>query len=349
MTITVGLDVGGAHLKVARFENSALADVQHFACPLWQGLENLGHSLNAAVPLLAGAQQVAITMTGELSDLFDSRKTGVKVLADSLSAAFGQRARFFLGRRGFCDAETAKAHPDDTGSMNFLATAEAVGRRRKTALLIDLGSTTVDLIAVRGGVPEALGMCDAERQTTGELVYTGLTRTAVMGVVNSVPFQGRWVGLAREYLATMADVRRVLGDDLTDIDLHATADGRGKSAEESLARLARMLGLESDSGKPEEWRVAAAYIREVQLRSIIDGASLVLSARSIPTAAPVVAAGVGNQEVIEISRRLGRQCESFGEIIGADGLLETAATHHAPAVAVGLLILETEKTPERVG
>ncbi|MFA9473649.1 MAG: hydantoinase/oxoprolinase family protein [Filomicrobium sp.] len=347
MTITVGLDVGGAHLKVARFENDALVDVRQFACPLWQGLENLGLALNGAVPLLAGAEQVAITMTGELSDLFDSRKKGVEVLADSLTAGFGQKARFFLGRRGFCDAETAKAHPDDTGSMNFLATAEAVGRRLGTALLIDFGSTTVDLIVVRGGVPETLGLSDAERQTTGELVYTGLTRTAVMGVVTSVPFQGRWVGLAREYLATMADVRRVLGHGLEGIDVHATADGRGKSAEESLARLARLFGREINSGTPAAWRVSAAYIREVQLRSIVDGACLVLSARPLPDGAPVVAAGIGAREATEVSGRLGRTCESFGQIIGLDGHLMTAATHHATAVAVGLLLQEAEKTPAR--
>ena len=347
MTITVGLDVGGAHLKVARFEDNALVDVRQFACPLWKGLENLGRSLNEAVPLLAGAQHVAITMTGELSDLFESRKTGVEVLADSLTAAFGQKAQFFLGRRGFCDAATAKAHPDDTGSMNFLATAEAVGRRRKTALLIDFGSTTVDLITVRGGVPEAFGISDAERQTTGELVYTGLTRTAVMGVVTSVPFQGRWVGLAREYLATMADVRRVLGEDLEDVDLQATADGRGKSQEESLARLARMLGRESDYGTAAAWRVTAGYIREAQLRSIVDGASLILSARPLPDGAPVVAAGIGEREVVEVAGRLGRDCESFGQILDLEGALATAATHHAPAVAVGLLLQEAERTSAR--
>jgi (4-(4-[2-(gamma-L-glutamylamino)ethyl]phenoxymethyl)furan-2-yl)methanamine synthase len=347
MTITVGLDVGGAHLKVARFENDALVDVRQFACPLWKGLENLGLALNGAVPLLAGAEQVAITMTGELSDLFDSRKEGVEVLADSLTAGFGPKARFFLGRRGFCDAETAKAHPDDTGSMNFLATAEAVGRLRETALLIDFGSTTVDIIAVRRGIPETLGLSDAERQTTGELVYTGLTRTAVMGVVRSVPFQGRWVGLAREYLATMADVRRVLGDDLDGIDVHATADGRGKSVEESLVRLARLFGRESMSGTPAAWRVCASYIREAQLRSIVDGAYLVLSARPLPDGAPVVSAGIGEREVAEVSGRLGRDCESFGQIIGLDGALMTAATHHAPAVAVGLLLQEADKTPMR--
>ena len=347
MTITVGLDVGGAHLKVARFDDDALVDVRQFACPLWQGLENLGLALNGAVPLLAGAEQVAITMTGELSDLFESRKKGVEVLVDSLTSGFGQKARFFLGRRGFCDAETAKAHPDDTGSMNFLATAEAVGRLRETALLIDFGSTTADVVAVRRGVPETLGMSDAERQTTGELIYTGLTRTAVMGVVTSVPFQGRWVGLAREYLATMADVRRVLGDDLEGIDVHATADGRGKSTEESMVRLARLFGRESVSGTPAAWRVSAAYIREAQLRSIVDGACLVLSSRPLPQEAPVVAAGIGEREVSEVSGRLGRGCESFGQVIGLEGALMSAATHHAPAVAIGLLLQEAWKTSMR--
>ena len=349
MTITVGLDVGGAHLKVARFENDALVDVRQFACPLWKGLDNLGLALNGAVPLLAGAEQVAVTMTGELSDLFESRQKGVKVLADSLTGGFGHKARFFIGQRGFGDAHTAKTYPDDTGSMNFLASAQAVGRRRNTALFIDFGSTTVDIIAVRSGVPETLGLSDAERQATGELVYTGLTRTAVMGVTATAPLHGKWVGLAREHLATMADVRRVLGDDLEGIDVHATADGRDKSLEASFVRLARLFGSDSDAATPAAWRVSAAYIREAQLGSVVDGACLVLSSRSLPDSSPVVTAGIGAHEAAEVSRRLGRTCESFGQILGLEGELMMSATHHAPAVAVGLLLLEAEKTPMGLG
>lgn len=339
MSITVGLDVGGAHLKVARLEDGVLVDVRQFASPLWQGFDRLGVALGSAVPLLGGAGMVAITMTGELSDLFENRALGVTRLSEFLHQAFGAKARFYMGK-GFGTAEEAKANPDAAGSMNFLATSEAVGARLDEALFIDFGSTTVDIIAIAEGVPQVRGFSDAYRQTTGELVYTGLTRTAVMGVAQSAPLRGRVVGLAREYLATMADVRRILGWDLEGIDLHKTADGRGKSLEESRARLARMFGCDASQVTPAEWRTAAAYLREAQLSCVLEGAYQVLSATPIAEDAPVIAAGIGAGEVQEISRRLRRPCATFGEFMGLNGALADAATHHAPAVAVARLLAD---------
>lgn len=338
MTITAGLDVGGAHLKVALAEDGRTRAVRQIACPLWQGLDKLDKALAEARPLLARAERFAVTMTGELSDLFPDRETGVATLVARLAQELGDGARFWMGARGFGGADAARLHHRDVGSTNFLATATLVGRRLADALLIDFGSTTADIIPVAGGVPRPRGLTDAERQATGELVYTGLTRTAVMGVASEAPFRGAWVGLAREYLATMADVRRILGDDLADIDQHATADGKGKSVAESVARLARMLGRDGADGSADEWRAVALHLCEAQLRSIQDGAALVLSAAGLPPEAPVVAAGIGAGDVAEIARRLGRAATRFGGLVGADGEVEAWATAAAPAVAVAHLL-----------
>lgn len=338
MSITVGLDVGGAHLKVARLENGVLVDVRQFASPLWQGFDRLGVALGAAMPLLGGANQVAITMTGELSDVFENRPLGVRRLCDFLEQGFGSKAHFYLGSGVFGSAEDAKANPDTTGSMNFLASAEMLGQRLDEALLVDFGSTTVDIIAIAGGAPRVRGFNDADRQASGELVYTGLTRTAVMGVAQRAPLAGRFVGLAREYLATMADVRRILEWDLDELDLHKTADGRGKSVPESRARLARMFGCDEADATQAQWRTAAAYLREAQLCAILDGAYQVTSVSAIAEDAPIIAAGIGAAEVAEISRRLRRPCRTFGEFLGLDGTLADAATQHTPAVAVAYLV-----------
>jgi probable H4MPT-linked C1 transfer pathway protein len=339
MTITAGLDVGGAHLKVALVEDGRPIAVRQFACPLWQGLDKLDAALTEAAPLLAKAQRFAVTMTGELSDLFPDRETGVRTLVALLSSKLGDNVRFWLGQRdAFGDANEAVRHHRDVGSTNFLATAAVIGRKYDEALLIDFGSTTADIVPVRGGKPVPRGLTDAERQTTGELVYTGFTRTAVMGVATRAPFKGQWVSLAREYLATMADVRRVLGEPyLADFDLHATADGKGKSEDESVTRLARMLGRDSADGTFDEWRVAAAFIREEQLRSIHDGAMQVLSHVPLAADALVVAAGIGATDAVAVGLRLGRQCVAFGDVAGADETCRVWATACAPAVAVAQL------------
>jgi len=340
MTVTAGLDVGGAHLKIALVEDGRPVDVRQIACPLWQGLDTLDAALAEARPLLSKARRFAVTMTGELSDLFPDRATGVETLVARLSSELGDGARFWMGARGFGSASEARQHPRDAGSTNFLATATLIGREIPDALLIDFGSTTADIIPVRAGAPCPRGLTDAERQVTGELIYTGFTRTAVMGVTTRAPFDGEWVGLAREYLATMADVRRVLGVErtLADFDLHATADGKGKSESESLTRLARMLGRDRADGTLEQWRVPAAYIREEQLRSLSDGVLQVLSHANLHAGAVVVVAGIGATDAAVVALRLGRTCVAFGDLARATEACSVWATACAPAVAVAHLI-----------
>jgi (4-(4-[2-(gamma-L-glutamylamino)ethyl]phenoxymethyl)furan-2-yl)methanamine synthase len=338
MSIRAGLDVGGAHLKVALVEKGRTIAAQQFRCRLWMGVEKLDTALRKAAPLLSRAEEIAVTMTGELSDVFPDRITGVGTIVTRMVDAFGPRVRFWIGPRGFGTADEARAHPRDVGSTNFLATAELASRSHSDALLIDFGSTTTDIIPVHNDAVAVTGLTDAVRQTTGELVYTGYTRTAVMGVATRAPFKGEWVSFAREHLATMADVRRILGVDLTEFDQHTTADGKDKSVASSTIRLARMLGRDAVEGSDADWRTVASYVREEQLRSIHDGALQVLSRARLPGNAPVIAAGIGAADAAIIASRLGRRSIPFAELVGASAEVAPWATACAPAVSVAMLM-----------
>jgi probable H4MPT-linked C1 transfer pathway protein len=338
MTITAGLDVGGAHLKLALVENGTPIIVEQYACPLWQGLDKLDTALAIARPLVQRADSIAVTMTGELSDLFETRQQGVAKLVEWLSRALGDDIRFWQGARGFGTADCAIEHFADVGSTNFLATATLVGKRLNHAMLLDFGSTTADIIPIIDGRPCPGGLSDATRQMNGELVYTGLTRTAIMGVAQQAPFKGNWVGFAREYLATMADVRRILGELDPNVDLHATADGRGKSVAESTQRLARMLGRDACEGGETDWRITARYIAECQTRSIYDGLVTVLSRHPRLGGETLVCAGIGADVGAGLASRLGLKSATFGELAGLAGSLARAATHCAPATAVAMLL-----------
>lgn len=331
-TVTAGYDVGGAHLKVARVENARVAAVEQYPCALWKGLDQLDAALRAASHITRGADCHAVTMTGELCELFATRHDGVLALTSHLALALGPKVQFFLGLKNFGDAVTAAAQTSDVASTNFLSTAKLIASLRPKALLIDMGSTTTDIIAC----DRPQGLSDAERLQTGELVYTGFTRTAVPSITTRGVLAGQWQGLARDTFATMADVRRVLGELTEDVDQHETADGRGKSLEESLARLARGFGRDAEMRHLPAWRVAAAHIREEQLRSIHDGALHVLSRPGLEIT-NVVAAGIGAPVAGEIARRLGLTCTDFGQMIGADEKCRLSATRYAPAVAVALL------------
>lgn len=337
MSAIIGYDVGGAHLKVARLDNGRATAVRQIVCPLWQGLDKLDAALAEAQPLADGAGTVAVTMTGELSDLFPDRATGVATLVERLAAAHDARLQFWMGHRGFGDAAAAKSHWLDVAATNFLATAEAAALSTRDALLIDFGSTTTDIIPIRDGRPAASALTDHDRLASGELVYTGFTRTALMAIADTAPFKGRRQRLAREYLATAADARRVLGTLPAGVDLHATADGRGTSVEESATRLARMFCRDFSDGSLDDWRDSARAILEQQIASIHDGIGQVLAATPLPAGAPVIAAGIGADAVDAIAARLGRTAIPFGSLSGATGDVALWATRCAPAVAVAML------------
>lgn len=333
MAIVAGYDVGGAHVKVARLDHGRVTAVRQIVCPLWEGLEQLEVALDVARELTADVTTHAVTMTGELCEIFPSRQEGVRRLIQLLKDRFEERLRIYRGLKGFGDAAEAAADPDAVGSANFLATAQAIARLKPRTLLIDMGSTTTDIIAC----DRPQGLTDAERLQTGELVYTGFTRTPVPSVTTRGVLAGQWQGLARDAFATMADVRRLL-DELPDgVDLHATADGREKSVAESLARLARGFGRDGEERHLAEWKVAAAHIREEQLRSVYDGAVQVLSRPGLDVSGGVIAAGIGAPVAHAIANRLGLSCMAFGDLIGATGDMARDATRYAPALAVAML------------
>ncbi|MGH1418148.1 MAG: hydantoinase/oxoprolinase family protein [Hyphomicrobiaceae bacterium] len=338
MTVTAGLDVGGAHLKVALVKDGTTIAAQQFACPLWKGLPHLDHALDLAAVLTKQATAIAVTMTGELSDIFANREQGVSSLIDKLEIRFPDHVHYWCGSQGFHQGDTARTMPADVASMNFLATAEFVASKRDNALLIDMGSTTTDIIPIVTHAAAPRGLTDADRLNTGELVYTGLTRTSLIGLAERVPFKGRWQGVMHEHFATMADVYRILGTLPDGVDLHETADGHGKSVSESINRLARMLGVDGCDGTPQVWQHVTNYYAEQQLRRIHDAIMQVISNGQMQHPVMVVAAGTGYKLIQQCVERLGFMAVDFASDANAPETICDAVNHSAPAVAVAQLL-----------
>ena len=334
MKAVIGWDIGGAHLKAARFAHGRIEKSAQAATPLWLGLESLHSAFDDLNAELGGADAHALTMTGELCDAFASRREGVLGLAaiavEHLAPA---PMRFYAGAAGFVPPEDVAARAENIASANWRATAELVALRLMDALLIDVGSTTADLIPVAAGKVVSVGADDAGRLAAGELVYCGLTRSFVMAMAKRAPFRGGWTPLMNEYFASSADVYRILGALPDGADRMATADGRDKTVAASSARLARMIGREADEGDASEWRALAGWFAEAQTRDICDAALLRLSRRDVAAHAPVVGAGVGEAIAAEVARRLGRPWRTLAALIGA----APEASHCAPAAAVAVL------------
>jgi (4-(4-[2-(gamma-L-glutamylamino)ethyl]phenoxymethyl)furan-2-yl)methanamine synthase len=338
MRSVIGWDVGGAHLKAARAENGRIADAIQLASPLRLGLDRLAQAFAEAKARIGVAELHAVTMTGELADTFSSRAEGVERLSALAVRELAPAAvALYAGRAGFIAPRDAPRHVEDIASANWFASAALAARVQRTALLVDIGSTTTDLVPVVDGAVAALGYTDAERLAAGELVYTGMVRSFVMAVAERAPFAGRRSPLINENFATMADVYRILGQLPDGADQMPTADGRAKTVEASRARLARMVGCDVDDADAAAWRMLAQWFAERQIRTIVDGAMLVLSSARVPADAPLLAAGIGEAIVQEIARRLERRHVSFGSILDVAPAARAQASYCAPAAALAAL------------
>jgi (4-(4-[2-(gamma-L-glutamylamino)ethyl]phenoxymethyl)furan-2-yl)methanamine synthase len=336
MTIVIGWDIGGVHLKAARAESGRIVKAIQVAAPLRSGVEQLAEAFTLAQAELGAAGHHVVTMTGELADIFPSRPDGVACLAMLAARKLnGTPVSIYAGPAGYVGPEEARAHAGLVASANWHACASFIAGRRRNALLIDMGSTTTDLVPITGGKVAAHGYTDTQRLAAGELVYTGLVRSFLMACADRVPFKGAWTPLINENFANMADVYRILGSLPEEADMMATADGREKTREGSRARLARMVGADDADADNRAWTALAQWFAEMQMRSVIDAVMLVDSQHLLPADAPVVAAGIGAHVVNDIAQRVGRNCVAFDALL--DGAPPAAALHCAPAAALALM------------
>lgn len=311
-----GWDIGGAHLKGAAIDDDgSVRDVLQIPCPLWKGLDHLRACLDEAEARLGTAADNAVTMTGELVDLFPDRPQGVASLVDLCAERWGGQTKFWAGIKGFLPPEQAKVQWRHVASANWLATAALCTRRISDFLLMDMGSTTTDLLAVSGGKLDPLAIEDADRMITGELVYTGVARTPLMALGPKIPFGDIAQAIAAEFFATTADVYILTGDLAPDASQYPPADGRGASPEDCARRLARMVGHDLvDVGLPE-WRELAEAFMERQLSLIEEAAHGVLLHTPLASQAPVVGAGIGAFNARRMAARLHRPYRDITEFL----------------------------------
>lgn len=347
----IGWDLGGAHLKAAYV--SADGEVRHVvqqACPLWEGLEQLHNAVRLMLEIMPEGRVLhAVTMTGELVDLFKNREQGVRTLIDSMKEyASPVDIQVYAGQMGFLDTDQAIRSIDRVASANWLASVTFTATKVYQGLFVDVGSTTTDIIPFSQGHIVARGYKDYDRLRKDELVYTGVVRTPVMALAHRVPFEGTWIKLMAESFSTTADVYRLTNALPDHADLLPSADGGGKSEIDSARRLARMVGRDVETAPISDWKRVASYLAERQLNLIRDACACNLSLGILSDQSPLVGAGVGRFVVRELASRLGRPYKDFGDFFpdyAHNKGHRVDVADCAPAVAVASLAhLHLQKT-----
>jgi probable H4MPT-linked C1 transfer pathway protein len=327
---TLAVDIGGANTKAAWLDGESLRTVSR-PFEVWRDRAALSAVLRDVAGEVAArpAHAVAITMTAELSDAFRTKRDGVAFVLDAAEDALGEVPLSVLTTAGeLVSVRAARARPWDVAAANWVATALAVAEAHADALLIDVGSTTADVVPIAAGRVAATGHNDLERLLAGELVYTGVLRTNLAAIAPRVPVRGGWCPVSSEYFAISADVHLVLGQLPPEAYDCPTPDGRPATVAFARERIARLVCADVDQLDDDELDAIAAFLHREQLRQLEDAARRV--ERPLPSAAPVVAVGSGAFLGREVAARLGRAV--------ADGPWSTTDSEVAPAAALAALL-----------
>ncbi len=333
----IGWDIGGAHLKAVLLKDGKSARAMQIPCELWRGLDRLEAALNQVlIAFDTKDARHAVTMTGELVDLFENRRKGVMAISDVVSNLLGEQTQFYAAGRsnqhhGFVPLESVAAHAEAIASANWLGSAGLLAKYVKNALFVDIGSTTTDIIPIFNGAVAEIGFSDGQRMAEDTLVYTGVVRTPLMALAQKLDFEGAQVNVAAEYFATMADVYRLTGDLLPENDLAETADGKGKTALESARRLARMLGHDVENRDLKTWKNLAFACKKMQIMQI----KLAIS-KHLKAGMPLVGAGAGAFLVAQIASEVKHEYMTISQALSIE--LDENLAVCFPAYAVARLL-----------
>lgn len=336
----LALDVGGANLKAAHSSGESLA----VPFELWKAPEDLAGRIEALARALPPADSIALTMTAELCDCYPTKAAGVRSVVEAARSALPDRPIVVWGTDGrFHEVEEIRDQPALAAAANWLALATVAARLvpRGPAILIDVGSTTTDLIPLLDGRVAARGRTDTERLSNGELVYAGVRRTPLCAIARELPFRGKPTGLAAELFATTLDVYLTLGSIGPDPADHSTADGRPATVAAARDRLARMVGADRDGFTADDALTFAGAAAESLVDRLVEAAGRASGAAGRPPES-VVVSGSGEFLAREVGRRVlmpGCPLVSLAEAWGP------AASDAACAHALVLLAGEGDLAP----
>jgi probable H4MPT-linked C1 transfer pathway protein len=280
MTV-LGLDIGGANIKAANEIGRSVS--RPFA--IWRAPESLTDEVTAILAQFTETRLVAVTMTAELADCFTTKREGVRFILGSIEKAVANSVVdrttaavpvksfdrvpvvVWTTEGRFVDVNLAKEQTAKVAAANWHALTTWSAQQfasQEAGLLVDIGTTTTDIIPFVNGTPVPVGFTDLSRLQSGELSYSGVRRTPLCAVAHSVPFRDGYCSVAAELFATTLDVYLLTGqmaEDARDCD---TANGKPATKAAASDRIARMLCCDREEVSFEESVDIARFLADVQ-------------------------------------------------------------------------------------
>lgn len=302
-----GIDIGGANLKAVHSDGTTVCSP--FA--VYRDPVGLASATTHVLTALPPFVRLGVTMTAELCDCYRTKREGVLAILDAVCASMlpvdSQFDVLIYCVDGcFRPPADVRMTPLLAAASNWLALAEVAAKvagSPANAMLCDMGSTTVDIVAIVDGTPRPQGRTDTDRLLSGELIYSGLRRTPVHAIAREVPYRGSPCPVIPELFATMQDAHLLTGtiaEDSADTD---TADGKPLESRYAHQRLARIVGADCESFTRDDALSVAEFLVERQAETIRAGLRRRQTALGVQPHA-VVVSGEGETFVAGIVKRL---------------------------------------------
>lgn len=326
----LALDIGGANLKVADGNHFA----ESYSFPLWRDPNGLSQQVRTIISEAPRSDHLAITMTGELADCFENKAAGVRHILRMVGEGSDNRhTRVYLVDGRMVAPQVAVTLPQLAAASNWHALARFAGRFAKqgAALLIDVGSTTSDVIPLQDGVPIAKGKSDTERLLNGELFYTGVERSPACAVAHTVLYRGQHCPLAQEVFATMRDAYLLLTAMPEDPADHNTADGRPATKAAAKIRIGRAIAGDSEEVNHRDAAGIAQCLADAQAAQLAGAIQKVVSAMPGPPET-IILSGHGEFLAINALRVANLRAKTLSLRNELGPTLSRAAPAHALAV-----------------
>lgn len=330
----LALDIGGANLKAADGHGFA----ESYAFALWREPNRLAQELRTIIAEAPESTHLAVTMTGELADCFESKSQGVQHILKAVhAAADGRHTRVYLTDGMIVTPQVASMKPLQAAASNWHALARFCARfaGEGPAVLVDIGSTTSDIIPIVAGRPATVGHSDTERLLSGELVYTGIERTPACALLRSVSYRGQNCPIATEFFATTRDAWTILGEIPEDASDKRTADGRPATRGCARARLGRLVCADEESFNHRDAAIIAESIADAQTHLILTALKDVI-ARLPASPSRVILSGHGEFLARRVLDRLGIPAQ----IVSLARELKPSISRCAPAHALAVIARE---------
>ena len=169
--------------------------------------------------------------------------------------------------------------------MNWHATANFISDFYPNCILVDVGSSTTDIIPIKKKHIIAKGTNDYKRLLFKELIYLGVIRTPITAIEKKK-------NLIYENFANLGDIYRVLNKLPERFDLAPSLDNKSKSKNDSARRIARIFGKDYKRNDFNKWKKVALQVEKKQKKILKENIDKI-KRKNFSNPIPIIGAGVG--------------------------------------------------------